>query len=31
MVEGIEAVFPRLQGAAWCVSSQPDDIYNCIA
>lgn len=31
MVEGIEAVFPRLRDAAWCVSSEPDDRYNCIA
>jgi hypothetical protein len=31
MVEGIESVFPRLQGAAWSVSGQPDDVYNCIA
>lgn len=31
MLEGIESVFPRLQGAAWQVSSTPDDQYNCIA
>jgi hypothetical protein len=31
MVEGIEQVFPHLQGAAWRVSSKPDDVYNCIA
>jgi hypothetical protein len=31
MVEGIEAVFPRLRGTDWKVSSQPDDLYNCIA
>jgi hypothetical protein len=31
MVEGLELVFPRLQGADWRVSSAPDDLYNCIA
>ncbi len=31
MVEGIESVFPRLRGADWQVSSQPEDRYNCIA
>jgi hypothetical protein len=31
MVEGIELVFPRLQGVYWRVSSKPNDIYNCIA
>jgi hypothetical protein len=31
MVEEIELVFPSLKGAAWHVSSKPDDIYNCIA
>jgi hypothetical protein len=31
MVTGIESVFPKLRGANWRVSSQPDDRYNCIA
>lgn len=31
MVEGIEAVFPRLRGADYRVTSPPDDVYNCIA
>ncbi len=31
MVEAIESVFPRLRGTDWRVSSEPDDLYNCIA
>src|SRR5262245_60734737 len=31
MVNGIEAVFPKLQDAEWRSTSDPDDRYNCIA
>src|SRR6266567_4754993 len=31
MVVRIETAFPRLQGTGWCVTSPPDELYNCIA
>jgi hypothetical protein len=31
MVTGIESVFPRLQGTDWRISSERDDLYNCVA
>jgi len=31
MVTGIEAIFPRLRGATYQVTSARDDVYNCIA
>jgi hypothetical protein len=31
MTEGIEAVFPKLRGTNYRVSSPQDDVYNCIA
>jgi hypothetical protein len=31
MVEGIEALFPKLRGGNYQVTSPQDDLYNCIA
>ncbi len=31
MVNGIAAIFPKLQDAEWRITSAPDDQYNCIA